>query len=58
MPCCRYGIFIATQQQLNLDEVGEHLDTVVGVVMIVLGLYGFAQVKSSNMKQSGVCGFC
>ena len=49
---------MATEQQLNLNEVGEHLDTVVGVVMIVLGLYGFAQVKSSNMKQSGVCGFC
>jgi hypothetical protein len=35
---------MATEQQLNLDEVGEHLDTVVGVVMIALGLNGFAQV--------------
>ena len=38
-----YAIFMASGERLNLDEVGQHFDTVVGAVMIVLGLYGLAQ---------------
>jgi len=31
-------------ESLDLDKIGERADTIVGVVMILLGLYGLAQV--------------
>ena len=38
-----YGIFMAMGEHLDLEKIGEHVDTVVGVVLIALGLYGLAQ---------------
>ena len=43
----RYAIFMASGEHLNLDEIGEHVDTIVGVVLIAMGLYGLAQVRVS-----------
>ena len=55
--CCghlrRYGIFLASGEELDLDEVGEHVDTVVGVVLLLLGVYGLAQVCVRERGRGG-----
>jgi hypothetical protein len=43
--CCRYGAFLWSGESLNLDEIGEHVDTMVGVVLVAMGFYGLAQVR-------------
>jgi hypothetical protein len=30
---------------LNLDAIGEHVDAIVGVVLVAMGLYGLAQAS-------------
>ncbi len=43
--CCRYGALLLSGESLNLDEIGEHVDTVVGIVLVAMGFYGLAQVS-------------